>query len=358
MASEGIVQLDEDGEYQLLHYALDQTPSSENAHYRGVIVNRDNSIVANSHPYTPEEPFSDQIPFPSHNNQIPFPSHNKAEVTVAYEGTVVRLWWKNDTRQWQFSTYKKINGTRSKWSNRAFYEYFCELFPQEAYERLDTNKCYSFLLCHQNLKLAADVARNRLIFTMKWLVNEQRYESVKDDTTFDGIESIELPEFVSAFVLGNQEEGSTGYLVTVFNEDNTQLQCIKYLFTEYEQDRAVRGNEPNLRMAYYHALNQGNGEHFRRVMHDRESELNVYDGHLEMLRTELLKQYECRFVREERCEFIPEFYSILKNIRVNRHQEYCEGNDETKYDIVASTVAKYNARVLNACVKYITTTPP
>lgn len=350
-SSGSLVILDEVDQLRLINYR-DEIPEHEEDKYRGLVVDTVDRIVCSSHPYTDEKPLSE------------FTYDPLVETMRAYEGTIIRLFCvpthtivdtinqedgkvtseiiKKQTNNWYFSTYKKIDGRRSRWGpGRTFYEMFTELFPQENWNEIDPEYAYTFLLCHNENKMCYTHEKNRLILTVKWNLTLQRHESACDDTP---LSYYELPEYADS----DTQPSQVGFLVNRYTD--TGLESTKYVSDEYVYDRNVRGNEPNLRMAYYGSSDR---TRFRELLSSSIDTLDEYERQFVMLTEFVYDEYYRRFVRHEQCTYPPAFYSILKQIRVVYGREFENLDTVEQRDIVNRTVGKYNARVLNTCIKYM-----
>ena len=83
-------------------------------------------------------------------------------IEPAYEGTLVRVFYSNQT--WQFSTKKMINANNAHWvSPKSFGELFLEIFNQEILVNLNKNHCYSFLMSHNENNVVLKYDKNFLI---------------------------------------------------------------------------------------------------------------------------------------------------------------------------------------------------
>lgn len=335
-----IIDENDDLQLQLLHYTnshKDTPPSAENYKYRGLIVDTNtNKIVCCSHPYTPEVVLTKDF-------QVEYEDGNEVEVNVCLEGTVLRLFFFDG--EWRLSTYKKINGRNSRWNARKFGEYFDELFGDD-YSMLDKNICYTFLLSHQDTAIITTIPEPKLYFVLKWNIETQRYESTKDDTTFDNHPNIARPEMLDISSGVELEPNDVGLFVTFFNTEKGTIQSVKYITSEYKDDRDIRGNEPNLRIAYFNTKNK---ERLRELLPHHNETFDDFDEQLKSLSLLLYTSYIKRFVRREFCEFPKEFYVIMKKINTDFCDEFVDDADA----VIKQVLSKFNGRVINAAIKYM-----
>lgn len=350
-ASGSLVVIDEADNLRLVNYS-DDIPDIDDDQYRGRVMDDTGRCVCASHPYTDERLMEEYTYDPT------------CETIRAYEGTIVRLFCveqatldnqivvnddgldhqiiRTPTKKWYFSTYKRIDGRRSRWgASRTFYDMFTELFPEDKWSQLDSSYAYTFLLCHRDNQMCYEPERNRLILTLKWHIPSQKFETVLHDTP---LEYYELPEYADA----DTEPSAVGFLVNRYGD--SKLDNYKYVTNTYIDDRRIRGNEPNLRMAYYGSENR---QRFRELLSSKREQLDEFDQQLALVAERVYDEYYRRFVRQEQCTYPPEFYSVLKQIRVTYGREYESLPTTEQRDIVNRVLSRYNARVLNACVKYI-----
>ncbi len=70
-----------------------------------------------------------------------------SHLELSIEGTLMRVYYYGG--RWMLSTKKCVNAAKARWlSKRSFQELFEEVFPVDAFGRMDVNSCYSFILCH------------------------------------------------------------------------------------------------------------------------------------------------------------------------------------------------------------------
>ena len=88
-------------------------------------------------------------------------------------------------------------------------------------------------------------------------------------------------------------------------------------------------------------------------MSDRSDDLVVFDKELDSVVEEIVSAYKRRFIDTEYCMFPKEFFSVLKKINDEYSEKYTNGNETERKSIVCQVLKQYNARVLNACVKFV-----
>lgn len=97
----------------------------------------------------------------------------------SYEGTLMRAY--NYNNEWILSTKKMIHSKRAKWiSNKSFNELFYEILENNnLFEKLDKNKCYSFILIHNENNVVIKYPENTIIHVATYdLVNNKEVEEI------------------------------------------------------------------------------------------------------------------------------------------------------------------------------------
>jgi len=330
--------LDERDGLRLIHY-VDEPSSFEmyDAQFRGKIIDNEDKIVCVSHPHTQE--FS----MDSYDGDV---VKTNSERSVAVEGTMLRVYFYNG--KWNFSTYKKIEGSKSRWGKaKPFKTYFDELFG-DVFTMLDQNYCYSFLLCHKETKIVMDVDESHLLYVIKWNIPEQKFESIKDDQIFDDWVHVKKPNFLVNGESTNSYDGGCGYLITHYMDDGSIL-CEKYLDNDYFEKRNIRGNEPNLRIAYFNACLTDDREKFAEITNDRRDEIISFNEELEKLVPFVQNLYQKRFIDGAYCVFPPKVYVVINKINKEYRNNYNIDSDVC----VTETLRLFDGRVINALVNFM-----
>lgn len=134
---ENIRIVDEVDSLVLLHYVK---ISRGIQHVRGIIVDFETGdVVCQSFPFTKEYTPTDE--------RLRYYDFRKALYTLAYEGTILRVYYDCSASKWRISTHRKINASESRWAGDSFEENFKKLWGDRSFDDiLDKNYCYSFLL--------------------------------------------------------------------------------------------------------------------------------------------------------------------------------------------------------------------
>ena len=121
--------------------ATEKTPSTEKwmRECNGLIVEKEtNRIVC----YT-----FDKMEDMGEGMVNPVMDASTAHLELSIEGTLMRTYYYGGI--WMLSTKKCVNAAKARWlSKRSFQELFEEVFPVDAFGKMDVNCCYSFILCH------------------------------------------------------------------------------------------------------------------------------------------------------------------------------------------------------------------
>lgn len=219
---------------------------------RGVIVktttnttnttnNSTETIVCRSIPFVPEIPVSDisTIDIPGEGIRYVF----------AIEGTLLRLWY--DSGVWMVSSHRRINGRNGMWGAIKFGDAFDEAFGTgpDAYNNLDPNYVYSFIVSHPKNKLIYE-PKTSVTLVGLWHRPSQCHAPVPVDVpykwrqqTFIANSTEELTEVVKSTPL---DYNHAGVIVT----DPTGRWPVKIVTSDYVEIRDARGSVPSLRARY------------------------------------------------------------------------------------------------------------
>ena len=138
------------GELQLVHFLPAENtmiPDKDVDFCRGLIffVPEDKDapakLVARSYPHTPEFIY---IENKSSEVDQKITDFEPVSATVAHEGTILRLF--NFQGKWRFSTHRRINGLKSRWTGEAFGKILARVAPELDTSVLNENYCYVLLL--------------------------------------------------------------------------------------------------------------------------------------------------------------------------------------------------------------------
>lgn len=199
-------------------------------------------------------------------------------VTRYYDGTLINVYY--HMGEWRISTKGVIDANQAYWfSNRSFEELFRETFTPEE-ENLDTGKCYSFVLQHQENRIVSNVPQNRSILVR-----------VRDLETFIVEPSSKADELTSSWT--SYEEMETAVLSMTYDAAGLFLEDTRdngvhtsIMSPDYVRVAALRTNTPN---KVYHLL------HLRaRGLHDEYLALYPEDRDaMDRVKTVVDKVVEC-----------------------------------------------------------------
>lgn len=242
--------LDRQGDLALVHYLTtvdengetNEAPMSLIGHARGIIVDEiTGEIVCRSYPYTPEVPVEKLSTF-----GVTFTD----DVTMypACEGTVLRLYWADG---WKISTHRKIEAESSFWAGPSFGSMFREIIPDDFYDHLNKDYCYSFLMSHDANRLLYTVPTPQFLLVCvydrqarSFLSELPRISGCKMPTQLSVSDAQDLKEQI----LGR--EPSFDFTGVIMVSDPTNPTPVKVVSQEYLDLRWARGNEPRIRDRY------------------------------------------------------------------------------------------------------------
>lgn len=245
----------------------------------------------------------------------------------AIDGTQIRLsFYKN---RWLCSTTRCISALRAKfYSNLSFYELFEEASEGLDYSRLDTNYCYSFVLCHPKNRIVVNYEKPSIVHVLTR--NLTTFEEVDADigvlkpevvefASFDEFktkltddvndetkdcetkEEVDAEAEVDAEVGAETDEGSVinkisyeGYIVKM--ADNTRM---KYKTEKYRKVKELRGNTNNFVYKYFDLRKSNKLHDYLEYYPEKLSSFNRIGNNFNKMATNIHREYGKRFIRHE-----------------------------------------------------------
>jgi hypothetical protein len=237
----------EEDELYLIHY-LELEPISY--HVRGIIFHVHDDMVKQ---VCSAFPFTDEIMY---TPNLKLNIDASVKITTAIEGTIYRMFQGPITGKFYFSTHKRIDGRKSRWSGPSFGQIFDELWqptehPFEDY--IDTDKCNVFRLSHPENRLVEPMDKpkltllaqisycdNKPVYHDVTLKQEHPNVSVCQPKIFDN--DSQLHEYVNTVNRTNSPGLVLYYPIT--------MQFVRIVYSEYVELRNIRGSDPNLKLCY------------------------------------------------------------------------------------------------------------
>ncbi len=169
---------------------------------------------------------------------------NSTKVELSIDGTQIRLFYYNN--QWQYSTTRCIDARKARWfSNKSFYNLFQDVEFQIDYTKLDTNCCYSFVLCHPLNRIVVN-------YEMPYLV----HVLTRDLTTLEELDvniGVEKPQIYTDFLSYDDVIKESKYgerLEEGFMLSDSKKNRVKIKNVVYDKVKDLRGNTNNLFYRY------------------------------------------------------------------------------------------------------------
>ena len=238
------------GELQLIHYLPPENsiiPSKEVDVCRGLIffvpenTKEHSKCVARSYPYTPE-----YIYLESEKETLEkiITDFNPTKATLAHEGTIIRLFYFHN--KWYFSTHRRINGLRSRWTGEAFGKILERVCPDLDTKVLNKDYCYVLLLEDQYTGLVCSgVGNGNLYHTCTYDMTKN--ELVKPLNTVGKLAET-LPADLT--LITNRVKNINALTECGVILKNKHDQYLKILNSTYASSRQFLDNEPSLAIRY------------------------------------------------------------------------------------------------------------
>jgi len=267
-------------------------------------------------------------------------------VEPSYEGTLMRAY--NYNNEWILSTKKMINSKRAKWiSAKSFNELFYEILGiNNIFEHMDKNRCYSFILVHNENNVVIKYPKNAIIHVSTYdLINQKE---VEETISCEGL----IKSQRILLNLKNNEELNT-YIQTLknditlenegvilINEDYVRQKFRKNLFLHM---RSLWGNT-NSRFFRYLALRKDPHilqEYLTYFSNDKKDFID-FEHTISNMACSILDTYRKKFVVKEATK-IP-FY--LKDFIYKIHGDFLKNKEKVKYeDIMIHILSLDEAKV-------------
>ena len=264
----------------------------------------------------------------------------------SYEGTLMRAY--NYNNEWILSTKKMINSKRAKWiSAKSFNELFYEILGiNNIFEHMDKNRCYSFILVHNENNVVINYPKNAIIHVSTYdLINQKE---VEETISCEGL----IKSQRILLNLKNNEELNT-YIQTLknditlenegvilINEDYVRQKFRKNLFLHM---RSLWGNT-NSRFFRYLALRKDPHilqEYLTYFSNDNKDFID-FEHTISNMACSILDTYRKKFVVKEATK-IP-FY--LKDFIYKIHGDFLKNKEKVKYeDIMIHILSLDEAKV-------------
>lgn len=345
-----------------LMFALE--PTDATAHIRGVILYVDEKfrarVVCQSFPHTLD---------------ISVDEVDDADLTcdtvysMAYEGTIMRMFNSPATGKWYLSTHKSIDGRASKWNGPPFGELFDELWGDEkefAYdEYMREDRCYVFLVSHPQNRIVCKINTPsiRLVDVMGLtlgdectLEKEHPYVGPKVSIQFsEGTEATltDIKRDLKEYVRTMDWTEYTGIFCDTIHSDGMRI-CHKVIPDGYTLSREVRGNTPSIRMRYLqmYCVNDTDG---------MEALANLFPEHTDMFTATkvgvevdvpaiLCEKYAIRYEMGEYLRLSRGVYYILETVK------RCKARDSESRsveEIIVDILSRSTPSQLNALLKLV-----
>jgi hypothetical protein len=324
---------EEDGLY-LLHYI---NPLSDVYHIRGTVIsvgtscievtdgidiNPEVKIVCQSFPFIEEFNEADEK-FDEIIDDIYSPD---VKLYYGYKVTVIRVFKCPMTGQWYFSTHKRIDGTKSRWSGATFAQMFHELWGEEHFDNyLSDDRTYVFLVSHPDNRLVCritepelrligefrnDNSGNRLILEDEYSMKKE-HPNVKVSGPIQGVADTKAELIDELYRIDT--EVHSGMII----ENNGVYS--RFTPCQYSNLRELRGNEPNLRLRYLILrIDEGDNsmaDNFVDLFSERRELFEETEKEVKKLPKHLTKYYVGRYIQRRYIRLPPEEHYIVETAR-------------------------------------------
>ena len=302
--------------------------SSELKQYRGIIKNKDGTVICRSFGYTPEVDESNEDDM---NNIVkPFLENGITYSLPSYESTLLRVFYNLSddlVGGWYVSTCRKLDAFTSRWGgNKSFGELFeeCLGVSSSAEEKrvlsrkelqnwcndnLDKNKVYCYIIRTYN--------ENRIVcqgYDKPSLFLIGTYERDVLDMTKCDIQSLNIATVEDLQERMKEIDYSKSQGIILINEKG---ECVKVMKQEYVEAFKLRGNQPNILLRYIELQQQGDGERVEKFFNmypDHKDTIITFTEVIEDICNFIFRKYRNRFIRKQVAIVPPDLYYVIREL--------------------------------------------
>lgn len=313
---------------------------------RGLIY-KDNKPFIKSFGFTPE--FTTQN-IDKENKQYIIHNFKNFRFFHSVEGTLLRIYWNDVNEKWYISSHKKLDARNSRWgSKQTFGEIIDTILPQTFYDTLDKEYCYLFILTpnHDN-RIVCNVLLNQLFhvgtyakdFTLSFDFNINIPKPVElNFQTYD-----ELCNYVDS-----QEFKYMCYQGIIICDVPKQSN-IKFLNSNYNNLKNIRGNTPSIMFRYLEVRNDKNMRQALISMFPNHiQKFQQYEMFINKVTTKLFNEYMKRYIKKQFTTIVSNEHYILKLA----HTWHCENKETNKIseNKIYEIINKQTPVVINSLIK-------
>ena len=338
------------GELQLVHFLPNKNtslPSEGVEDVRGFVYYVPNDrykpvkMVARSFPHTPE-----YILLPSHEKEVSekIEEFEPQSAVHAHEGCILRLF--NFENKWRFSTHKKIDGLRSRWTGDSFGKILERVLPDLDTSVLNENYCYVLLLEDPHTGLVCSGIHGEVYHVSTYDMSEEPILVKPLNTIGCLAENVDLDNLLST-VKDIDPTKECGILLK-----NKKGDYMKILNDSYYAAREFLDNEPSLAIRYLElrALNQ---HHLLRELLPRgEEKYNLIEDSLPNMAEYLGHLWYFRDFKNNYLQIDKKCFETLRSVEFfERISAYTKRNERASLIHIKSLVIVATRKISNA--KYI-----
>ncbi len=263
-----------------------------------------------------------------------------SKIQISIDGVLVRVYYYNG--MWMVSTKKCIDARKSRWlSKKNFHEMFEEVFPTDAYGRLDKSSCYSFVLCHPENSMVVKYTTPKLYhISTRNMETMQEYES---DLGFERAPTMEIVNNDLSVLDKMKEPTMVNYEGYILVDANYNRQ--KFVSEFFKRARELWGNNSCRFFRYLEVRKEGKDrveEYLRHIPQDRESFMK-YERRIMNLAQFVLETYINKHVSRT-LTHVPVF---LKKFIYDLHGDFMQTREVTDIVKIVSWIEKMDVKLVS-----------
>ena len=343
---------DSDGDYKIYHYIVcDDKSENVIKNSRGIIRSKD-EIVCKTFNFTPEfiginEPNIEAV------DSILSVAKNFS-VYMAEEGTLIRLWFHNNS--WHISTHKKLDANRSRWGSKESHGdmfiksllWYIKNNLQDKIKLEDESHVLDVYL--STLKqdrvytfIVRTTIQNRIVCTRNFdpmiyfagefgLVGEDKFVLLNDNTS-----NIERPvkltfENCTALfhIADNISPKRAQGVMIYYDEGLPSFGTIKLTSSAYQSLSDIRGNFPSVKFRYLQLRNDPESvQKLYKLYPEYYNSFNEYETIIHGICDKIYEGYKSRYINHEFTVLPQELWYVTKDI----HDDYIKDSIKNRISI-------------------------
>tara|TARA_Y100000994_G_C15692853_1_gene442242 strand:+ start:589 stop:1794 length:1206 start_codon:yes stop_codon:yes gene_type:complete len=240
---------------------------------------------------------------------------NECVVEEYVEGTMVNMFYDNDSEEWEIATRSTVGGKTnfivSSFNNHTFRSMFLEASNNAnfEYDILDKTLCYSFVLQHPKNRIVVPFSQTRIYLTACYRINDDftvdviDVDSIKETLCSTNIQFPKkytgIEEVYNLTELMSDSFGDYTVVGFMIHHHNSGMRCKIRNEGTYEYVRKLRGNQPKEQYRYLELCHTGRLDVYLSYYPEDIEAFNNYRNQVNSFINTLYQNYVKCFIKKE-----------------------------------------------------------